>query len=279
MDELEKFKVSIANTTAQTQKVYVAAYNKLRKLLQQDIADTSEDTTIKVVKEETKNINTVQSLLNIAVLIRKMENLPARKIQNERKSNISVVETHTKETNKFKFEELPTLNDLEDYQDYLFENGKWTDYILNYLLLNYYVRNKDLNFVITFRKKDMEDKSKNYLWFDVRHKKALYVRRDYKTAGTYGEKQHTIKDKNFLLALKRVADAQKHNEESGEFIPNENQVGYYIMRSTYKGIGEANYLKIILRANLNGGNANLLKEIADSRGTDVNTLLHSYSIN
>ena len=41
---------------------------------------------------------------------------------------------------------------------------------------------KDLNCSkIVVRKKDMVDKRGNYIWFCYRHKKTVYVRRDYKT--------------------------------------------------------------------------------------------------
>jgi len=37
------------------------------------------------------------------------------------------------------------------------------DFILNYLMLELHVRNKDLNFKIVVRKKDMVDKRGNYI--------------------------------------------------------------------------------------------------------------------
>lgn len=210
------------------------------------------------------------------MLVRRLNNLKTDELIKQRDKNKKGIEDRTKELNAN--HNLPSLNDLKEYVDYLHQNGKWTDYIINYLLLELQVRNKDVNFKIVTRKKDMTDQNKNYIWLDVRHKKAVYVRRDYKTSKTYGEKTHTITDKDFLTALKRVLACQKHDEECGVFIKNEDHVGYYVQRSTYKNIGEGAYLKIIINAHRNDGNTQKLTEIAANRGTDTSTLLEYYDI-
>jgi hypothetical protein len=258
-----------------TKDTYRIQYNKLRKMFDVDIADVSQKKLIQIISQQT-NPNQQQSSINIAVLVRRMNKLPTNELEAKREENKKEVVKQVKRVNESLV--LPTLNDLEEYLEYLYANNQWTDYIINYLLLEYQVRNKDLNFTITTRKKHMTDKNKNYMWLDVKQKKALYVRRDYKTEKTYGEKQHVITDKEFIVALKRVLSCQKHNEDCGVFIPNENQVGYYIMRATYKGIGEGAYLKILINAHKNGGNIQKLKEISDNRGTDLNTLLSNYDI-
>ena len=138
------------------------------------------------------------------------------------------------------------------------------------------MRNKDLVFKIVTRKKDMVDKTKNYIWLDVRHKKALYVRNDYKTSGTYGEKRNTITDTRFIVALKRVLACQRHHEDCGVIIKNPDHVGYYVQKSSYKNVGEGAYLKIAIDAHRSHGDTQKLLEIAQNRGTDVHTLLASY---
>jgi len=258
-----------------TKKTYKIQYNKLRKMLENDIADVSQKKLIEIISQQS-NPNQQQSSINIAVLVRRLNKLPTKELEAKREANKKEVVKQVKKVNENLV--LPTLNDLEEYLDYLYANNQWTDYIINYLLLEYQVRNKDVNFKIVTRKKDMTDKNTNYIWLDVKQKKALYVRRDYKTEKTYGEKQHLITDKEFIVALKRVLACQKHNEDCGVFIPNENQVGYYIMRSSYKGIGEGAYLKILINAYKNRGNIQKLKEISDNRGTDLNTLLSNYNI-
>lgn len=253
-------------------------YRKLSIILNEDVGNLSEDKIIELVNNEVDNINTIQSLLNIAVLIKKMKNMKFEKLQAERKKNISKVELHTKNQNDKKKQIYPSLQELKDYTEYLYDNSKWTDYVINYLLLNHYVRNKDLDFIITLRKKDTTNKEKNYIWLDNRYRKAVYIRRDYKTMDTYGEKQSIIKDDKFITALRRIVAHQKYKENEGVFIPNENALGYYIQKATFQELGEGNYLKIIINHHLKNENPHILKEISKERGTDIQTLISNYSV-
>jgi|MDTB01.3.fsa_nt_gb hypothetical protein len=278
MTELEQFINFNKDKSPKTKGTYERMYRKLSIILNGDVGDLSEDKIIELVNNEVDNINTIQSLLNIAVLIKKMKNMKFEKIQAERKKNINKVELHTKNQNDKKKQIYPSLQELKDYTEYLFNNSKWTDYIINYLLLNNYVRNKDLDFIITLRKKDTTNKEKNYIWLDNRYKKALYIRRDYKTADTYGEKQSVIKDDKFITALRRIVAHQKHKENDGVFIPNENALGYYIQKATFQELGEGNYLKIIINHHLKNENPHILKEISKERGTDIQTLISNYSV-
>ena len=239
MAEFKSFMDTLGEKSDHTKRAYKTQYTKLRNLLEHDVADVSQKKVIDIISEQS-NPNAQQALINIAILVRRMNKLPTKDLEAKRETNKTEVVKQVKQVNETLV--LPTLNDLEEYLEYLYANNQWTDYIINYLLLEYQVRNKDVNFTITTRKKDMTDKNKNYIWLDVRNKKAVYVRRDYKTDKTYGEKRHVITDKEFIVALKRVLACQKHNEDCGVFIPNENQVGYYIQKATYKGIGEGAYV-------------------------------------
>jgi len=278
-EELTEFLESLEGKTKKTIMTYKTQYNKLASGLHTtEVTSVSEKKVIELIKQY-PNPNNQQALYNVAILLRKMKKLPYSILTKERDKNILIVKEHTRQKNKQLETQLPTLNDLLEYTDDLFDNGKYTDFIINYLLLNYQVRNKDLNFTITNRKKHMTDIHKNYIWFDVKTKKAVYLRRDYKTEKTYGEKKHIITDKEFITAVRRVLACQKHNEECGVFIPNEDQLGYYIRKATYNEIGEGAYLKIIIRALAKEGNIDKLKEISDNRGTSVDTLIESYNIN
>jgi len=278
MTELEEFINFNKDKSQKTKGTYERMYRKLSIILNGDVGNLSEDKIIELVNNEVDNINTIQSLLNIAVLIKKMKMMKFEKLQAERKKNINKVELHTKNQNDKKKQIYPSLQELKDYTEYLFNNSKWTDYVINYLLLNNYVRNKDLDFIITLRKKDTTNKEKNYIWLDNRYRKAVYIRRDYKTMDTYGEKQSVIKDDKFITALRRIVAHQKHKENDGVFIPNENALGYYIQKATFQELGEGNYLKIIINHHLKNENPHILKEISKERGTDIQTLISNYSV-
>jgi hypothetical protein len=130
-----------------------------------------------------------------------------------------------------------------------------------------------LNFDIVSLKRNTNDTNKNYIWLSPT--KCFYIRNVYKTAGSYGQKTINITDPKFITAVKRYSALLKHGEIDN-FIPNTDQLGYYIMKYSYKGVGEGSYLKIIINHYIN--DVNKLKEISINRGTDIATLLSNYDI-
>lgn len=277
MAEFDNLMESVKDKTEGTQKAYKSQYKKLRRLLDdEDIGLSSQRKLIGIINEE-ENINQQQALLNIAILVRRLDKLNTKELEKQRDKNKGQIVNKVKENNK-KFAEkegMPSIEDLEDFTEYLWDKGEWTDYVINYLLLNYQVRNADLNFDIVKFKRDTKDDEKNYMWVS-KNGFVDYIRNVYKTSGTYGRKVIKIKDPKFHTAMRRILGCQKSNLDCGVFIPNENQVGYYIKKATYKGIGEANYLKIVIDANR--GDLQKLKEISDNRGTSLDTLLSNYDI-
>ena len=151
---------------------------------------------------------------------------------------------------------------------------EWRDYIINYLLLHYQVRNQDLVFDIVNKKRLTKDTDKNFMWLSG--KKVVYTRNVYKTANSYGKKTDIITDPKFIVAMKRVYACSSRDEECGVFIPTLSQVGYYIKKATYKQLGEGNYVKIII--NHFRKDFSKLKEISENRGTSLTTLAENYDI-
>ena len=275
MSELDSFIASVEGKSVNTIKSYKSQYNKLYKLLGKNIGETSEAKLLSTI-DTIDNVNGKQALINIAIQIRRMDmyKLSVKKLEAEREKNKHKLIEKVKDTNLKLQNSLPSYRELVDYMESLYKASSWTDYIINYLLINYQVRNLDLLFDIVKRKKDTKDTTKNYIW--LAPKKVVYIRNVYKTASTYHKKTITITDPKFMTAIKRVFACQKHNEDCGVFIPNPDQVGYYILNSTYKKIGEGAYFKVVVshfRDNLDK-----IKEISENRGTKVETILNSYDI-
>ena len=276
--ELDKLFASISDKSDNTKRSYKTQYKKLANILEardmpESIHLNSQSKLIEIAREQDKS-NSQQAIINIAVLVRRLYNLNVDELIKYRESNKSKIHEEVKVKNSQIIDTLPSLSDIEDYTQHLYDTHKWTDYIINWLLINIQVRNLDLNFKIILRKKDAVDKTKNYIWLTA--KKCVYIRNNYKTAGTYKQKINTIFDIEFRHAVKRVVQCQKYGEECGVFLPNEDQIGYYIKKATYQGIGEGAYLKIIIDANR--GNLQKLKEISDNRGTSIKTLIENYDL-
>jgi len=265
MAELEYFKGIISDKSANTQKSYITQYKKLYKLLEKDISDTSQKKLMDTIKE-VDNANSRQALLNIGILIRTDKKLDIKDLLKYRETLSSDIKTAQKQNNVVLQETLPSYNELVEYTESL--KGK-NDlyYIINYLLINYNVRNEDLHFKIITRKKEAKDKNYNYIWLSPR--KVEYIRNIYKTANNYGQKLYIIPDKPFASAVRRLV---KENWES----PSMEQMPYVIKKATLLGIGEAKYNKIIV--NHYRDNIDMLKQISERRGTSITTLLDSYDI-
>jgi hypothetical protein len=285
MAEYEKFMNSIKEKSDSTKKQYRIQYNKLFKLTEKPIGETSEKKIIEIL-DNIENKNNSQALLNIAFLIRKMEGLSVALLEKRRKQDKKNLNEYVKEKNVNLKENLPSYSDIVEYMDYLYDKGEWTDYIINYLLINLQVRNQDLDFTIVSRKKDATDSKTNYMWLQNSKGKATFIRNVYKTATInapdgsnhgYGQKVNNITEKKFIVALRRVLGCQKSGLDCGTFIPTKSAIAFHLQKATYKQIGEGKYFKIVVNHFRN--DLNKLKEISENRGTSLSTVIQSYNIN
>jgi hypothetical protein len=285
MSELDKFKETFANKSKITQGVYNSNYKKLRDLLGDvDIASVSQKKVIETA-ETIDNRNSQQSLINIAYLIRKNEGLAINELEAFRKKNQSFLKDKIYETNTALVDKLPSYDELVNFIDGLLKDQKYTQYVINYLLLHCQVRNADLNFDFVKYKRDTKDESKNYLWFSSKSKTAHYIRNVYKTAKIvkpdgsitgYGQKIIKITDPAFIKVMRILVNYEKKESKPVVFFPNLETIAYHVKRMTYKNLGETMYFKIVV--NHFRSDPNMLKQISHNRGTDINTILESYDI-
>lgn len=271
--EYDKFMESVKDKSPATQKQYRIQYNKLYKLLDKPINETSEKKILETVEEQ-ENKNNQQAILNIGLLVRKLYGLSVKKLEEFREKLKVKLNEQIKKKNVELKETLPSYDDLIQYTEMLWENSEWTDYIINYLLIHYQVRNEDLDFSIVKRKKDANDPDKNYMW--LQSGKVTYIRNRYKTANTYKKKVNVITNKQFITAIRRVLGCQASDLKCGVFIPTRSAIAYYIQKATYKQLGEGKYFKVIVNHYRN--NLDKLKEISDNRGTDIKTILSYYDV-
>ena len=263
--ELDVFMASIDGKSKATIKSYSTQYRKLKGLLKnKDISESSQDSIIKVAQLQ-KKANSKQALINIGILVRRLYQLNVKTLVDERDRTKNEIVGQVKEKNAEIKDDLPSLDELEEYTDYLYENKKWFEYIINYLLINYQTRNKDLDFTIVGLKRDTKDKEKNFMWLE--RGKVTFIRNNYKTSNKYGTKTDVISDEKFLTAMKRM----KTKIGTNSFIPNPD-----VKKSTYKQIGEGAYFKILVDSNR--GDLQKLKSMGNSRGTALNTIATNYDI-
>jgi hypothetical protein len=285
MTELEKFRETFANKSKITQGVYNSNYKKLREMLDDvDIASVSQKKIIETA-ETIDNRNSQQSLINIAYLIRKNEGLAINELETFRKKNQTFLKDKIYEANTALVDRLPSYDELVNFVDGLLKDKKYTQYVINYLLLHCQVRNADLNFDFVQYKRDTKDESKNYLWYSSKSKTVHYIRNVYKTAKIvkpngeitgYGQKIIKITDPAFIKVMKILVNYEKKENKPVVFFTNLETIAYHVKRMTYKNLGETMYFKIVV--NHFRSDPNMLKQISDNRGTDINTIFESYDI-
>jgi hypothetical protein len=283
-NERSTFTEMYANKSLSTKRNYHSQYNKLLQMVfpnkvllidcQEEIKDTPQAEIMIKIKRSAPNKNAQQALINIAIQVLRLADQPIDQLIEMRESNKKSIKEIVKNTNLSLQSSLPKYDELIEFMDSLYNVCDWTNYIINYLLIHKQVRNADLIFNIVHRKKDTIDTINNYIW--ITRNKCVYIRNKYKTADTYGQKIDTIIDPKFCTACSRVASLQKHKELNGVFIPTESQVGYYIQKATLKQLGEGNYMKIVVNHFRN--NLDMIKQISNNRGTDINTILSNYDI-
>jgi hypothetical protein len=208
----------------------------------------------------------------VAIGVWKVYNLDTDDLVAYREDLSKSIKQAVKNTNKALQEHLPSYDELVRHTNACFDSGKFVEYIVNFLILNFQVRNMDLNFKIISQLINATDPELNYMV--PMKSKVYYVRNKYKTAATYGPKQDIITDPDFILAIKKIQAMNKDGHNA--IIPNENTIAYRVQSLSYQNLGEGAMFKIIVNNFRN--DIDELKKISANRGTDIGTILASYDI-
>jgi vacuolar-type H+-ATPase subunit I/STV1 len=161
-------------------------------------------------------------------------------------------------------ETLPTMKEIKNYMNSLYDKEKYYDYAILYLMTTYQTRNKDLILTIVKNKKETND-TDNFIVLGK--SQATYIRNDYKTSYKYGAKTHVIKNLKFMNAIQGLSHLLKTTDNIDR-----------VIKKVTAGIGSINegtLAKIVLKEN---NTINGLKKVSKNRGTDINTLINSYNI-
>jgi hypothetical protein len=106
----------------------------------------------------------------------------------------------------------------------------------------------------------------------------VYIRRDYKTFDTYGEKRIAIRSTPFRNALLNFLDDKPDGWlfGAGDKIMTQPSISNYIMQHSYQGLGEGRVAKVVLSYYAAKGDINSIRRISKSRGTNLETLIDYY---
>ena len=270
--ERERFLNYISNKSPATIKTYTQQYDKLtKKELKKEVGKTPFS-EIKELLLSQKTTNTMQQRLNIFLLVAKMneDKELETKLKDVRTKNAEKINQENKEKNKELAQNLPKYSELVEYTEDLFRKKNWVGFLINRLILDYNVRNEDIDLIITKDKNEINDEDNFIL---VRPRAITYIRNNYKTAKTYGKKIHDIKDTKLRKTIRSILDM---NETDTYSLLKGKDIGYFVMKYTKDKLGEGNYFKIAINENL--GNLQKLGEMSENRGSALETIKNFYDL-
>ena len=271
--ELDNYITSMEGKAKNTMRTYVSNYKRLRKYFDRDITEVPNAELIQYIASQDSS-NTKNGFITVAIQVKRLNNKDTTDLIDYRETLKVALVSEVKKKNAALQEILPDYSDLVEYTERLFDTGNYIGFVINFLLLNYSVRNLDLDFKILTKLNDATDEKTNYIV--IFPSKVMYIRNRYKTAETYGPKTHKITDENFIFAIKKIYQMTKKEDEINPIVPNPGTISYRIQSLTYKSLGEGGYVKICINHFRN--DIETLQRISDNRGTSLTTLLTEYNI-
>jgi hypothetical protein len=276
MSEIEEV-INSRTLTEQSKKTYRNNYDKLYTILQKPLKDVDQETIFYAVEElANDSVNNKLTYINIPIMVRQLYNKSVDILLSQRELLFLQREKQQKDNTNLKDLDLPNYNDVKKYVNGLYGVNN-VKYIVNYLIFNYGVRNKDVNVFITTRTKTKDiDTNKNYLL--VKNREIEWVRNDYKTVASYLQQKIIIKAKNFIDAVKSLQletyllsgdDTQlaegslnntisrmlyKHNDK------NMTERDYFKLNVKHLQTEENSYSKILSLGNIRGTNATTIEQ-------------------
>jgi len=234
---------------------------------------TSQPVLIKKLKDLYSNANTLQLYLNMIILVRRFKNIDTDKLIKFRNSlRDEIIESRKANLDKLD-DSLPKLdyimNELNDLTG--------IRYVLNYLIIEHGLRNKDLN--LQFVKTLPKDKTDNYIL--NKGKYILLDINDYKTASTHGNKQIKITNDKFMNEFKSLNLKNEDyllSKKDGSKITNISTFNDKVLNLTIDKYGQNKLIKIVIRNLLNNKKFQKLEQLSNDRGTSLAVLLKSYNL-
>lgn len=170
-----------------------------------------------------------------------------------------IVEINNQRTPK-KLTTSLTLKDIKQKMNAYYKNKDWREFLVTYMLMYYQTRNMDL-VATCISKGDPMDDTKNYL---VLYKQYVrFIRNDYKTSEQYGKKNHVIRSRKVMRAVKEML---------GKSISDTSNITRDVKKII--GITEGEFLKLYLKEN---NTSKTFKRVSLNRGTNIDTLMASYA--
>lgn len=268
MDEIEEV-IKNKVLKEQTKKTYRDWYRKLSNTTGK-LRNTPEDYIFSVINQISNDkVSNKLAYINIAIMVKQHYKEPVDFLLKKREK---FYDKRDEQQAEIKFD-LPDYIDVFDYVEKL----SGLKYIVNYLIFNYGVRNKDVNVFITQDEKlTKKDTTKNYLL--VKPNVINYIINDYKTVETYGPKKIQIKFQKFRDELMKLQmESKLLNVEDSSL---NNTISRMLYVHNGKHMTEGSYFKLnIKHLQTKKNSLKKIQKLAINRGTDIETVSKYYDVN
>ena len=234
---------------------------------------TSQPTIIKKLKELYDNPNTLQLYLNMIILVR-------RSIDEDTDKLIKLRNSLRDEIIKVRKENLDKLDDKLPTYDYIIkelDNLTGIRYIINYLIINHGLRNKDMNLKVV--KSLPREKTDNYIQNKTKH--ILLDINDYKTSDTHGNKQIKITNPKFIKEFRNIGlkdGGYLLSKKDNTRIDNVSTFNDKVLSLSIDKLGQNKLFKIVIKHLLNNKEYGKLEQLSNDRGTSLAVILKSYNL-
>lgn len=251
-----------------SKKVYISLLKRMAKLkFKIPMKESQESKRVSAFIDTFDNPNSKLDFLNLIIVLRNIKELPVDKLKELRIKFKQVQKTHQVDKLKDVGDKLISYEMFNQKLDEAFEDQQYKKYIVNYLMMNFGVRNKDLNLTIIKAKKDIEPKN-NYLL--IKKDGIKYIRDDYKTHSKYGTQTHDITDTKFIFAVKKLG--------LGKLL-DANQISNALRKLYIDKHGEAKIFKMMIDHYYDNKDSEAIKRISQTRGTSLGVVDGFYNVN
>lgn len=258
------------NITDTTKKDYLKKLRKIHTILGKGILKTSNDTILSKLTDEIPNVASRYTYLNLPIIVKNYFGYDANLLIEEREKLKNERDGHTETKKSDASIVYHDLKCIDKEIDRIAKSGDYQKYIINYLLYNYGVRNKDLDVFIT-NDKDAINNTTNFIL--VGDKSIKWVINDYKTKSTYGTKTILIKNPTFSRVIKMLPNnSYLLSYDDGTHIAP-NSLNKFVQTRTIHNLTESQVFKNILHEKRNSPSLKKIKkQFAEWRGTDIATI-------
>ena len=299
MDNINDFKEQVLEQKSiSTKKIYLNNYNTMIRLLNKPLVASTELEMIDTINNMDNKPSTKRQLMNFLIVylnwfndtssLPKEEHFNVGIIKEARDAVWKMEEKSLTQRKKITLDKIPAkITQLKNYLKDVYEKEEWLKYIINYLLINYHVRNQDLNLMIVvglhYHQLNPND---NYL--NIKNNGVEYIRNNYKTYRIYGTKTYTIRDKKFINDVNQYIMYFKNKYPTMNSFPllqrnlsrlQDDSIAKAIQRATFKNLTESQYNDVIVTSIKDFKDIGKLKKIGERRGTDIKTLIKYYNLN